>query len=83
MGAHGPGSAPPAAYKSPAYEMLTFELLLERLVCIGYPHEILRYSYDPTFPTQVPGLAGQEVVTACGPWHPIHSLRALSQGTGV
>uniref|UniRef100_A0A8D1F7E0 5'-nucleotidase domain containing 4 n=1 Tax=Sus scrofa TaxID=9823 RepID=A0A8D1F7E0_PIG len=42
-----------AAYKSPAYEMLTFELLLERLVCIGYPHEILRYSYDPTFPTQV------------------------------
>uniref|UniRef100_A0A8D0N0W3 5'-nucleotidase domain containing 4 n=1 Tax=Sus scrofa TaxID=9823 RepID=A0A8D0N0W3_PIG len=41
-----------AAYKSPAYEMLTFELLLERLVCIGYPHEILCYSYDPTFTTR-------------------------------
>uniref|UniRef100_A0A2I3GIW3 5'-nucleotidase domain containing 4 n=1 Tax=Nomascus leucogenys TaxID=61853 RepID=A0A2I3GIW3_NOMLE len=41
-----------AAYKSPAYEALTFELLLERLVCIGYPHEILRYTYDPTFPTR-------------------------------
>ncbi|XP_029422907.1 5'-nucleotidase domain-containing protein 4 isoform X2 [Nannospalax galili] len=41
-----------AAYKSPAYEALTFKLLLERLVCIGYPHEILRYTYDPTFPTR-------------------------------
>ncbi|KAB1256780.1 5'-nucleotidase domain-containing protein 4 [Camelus dromedarius] len=41
-----------AAYKSPAYEMLAFELLLERLVSIGYPHEILRYTYDPAFPTR-------------------------------
>nr|XP_044628779.1 5'-nucleotidase domain-containing protein 4 isoform X6 [Equus asinus] len=41
-----------AAYKSPAYEALAFELLLERLVCVGYPHEILRYTYDPTFPTR-------------------------------
>ncbi|XP_072807686.1 5'-nucleotidase domain-containing protein 4 [Vicugna pacos] len=41
-----------AAYKSPAYEMLAFKLLLERLVSIGYPHEILRYTYDPAFPTR-------------------------------
>ncbi|XP_049640596.1 5'-nucleotidase domain-containing protein 4 [Suncus etruscus] len=41
-----------AAYKSPAYEALAFELLLEHLVCIGYPHEILRYTYDPAFPTR-------------------------------
>ncbi|XP_061066889.1 5'-nucleotidase domain-containing protein 4 [Eubalaena glacialis] len=41
-----------AAYKSPAYETLAFELLLERLVCIGYPHEILRCTYDPAFPTR-------------------------------
>ncbi|XP_075418780.1 5'-nucleotidase domain-containing protein 4 [Tenrec ecaudatus] len=41
-----------AAYKSPAYEALAFELLLEQLVCIGYPHEILCYTYDPTFPTR-------------------------------
>ncbi|XP_017196431.2 5'-nucleotidase domain-containing protein 4 isoform X1 [Oryctolagus cuniculus] len=41
-----------AAYKSPAYETLAFELLLEHLVCIGYPHEILRYTYDPGFPTR-------------------------------
>ncbi|ELW51472.1 5'-nucleotidase domain-containing protein 4 [Tupaia chinensis] len=47
-----PGSACPAAYKSPAYEALAFELLLERLVCVGYPHEILRYTYDSAFPTR-------------------------------
>ncbi|KAK2497634.1 hypothetical protein MC885_012613 [Smutsia gigantea] len=41
-----------AAYKSPAYEALAFGLLLEHLVSIGYPHEILRYTYDPTFPTR-------------------------------
>lgn len=44
--------SPPAVYKSPDYEELAFELLLERLVCIGYPHEILQYKYDPTFPTR-------------------------------
>ncbi|XP_062995489.1 cytosolic purine 5'-nucleotidase-like isoform X3 [Elgaria multicarinata webbii] len=41
-----------AMYKSPDYEELAFELLLERLVSIGYPHEILEYKYDPTFPTR-------------------------------
>ncbi|KAM4804740.1 LOW QUALITY PROTEIN: 5'-nucleotidase domain-containing protein 4 [Urocitellus parryii] len=40
-----------AAYQSPAYEALAFELL-ERLVCTGYPHEVLRYSCDPSFPTR-------------------------------
>ncbi|KAM9163742.1 cytosolic purine 5'-nucleotidase-like isoform 2-T2 [Pangshura tecta] len=41
-----------AMYKSPDYEELAFELLLDRLVSIGYPHEILKYQYDPTFPTR-------------------------------
>ncbi|XP_075766740.1 cytosolic purine 5'-nucleotidase-like isoform X3 [Pelodiscus sinensis] len=41
-----------AMYKSPDYEELAFELLLDRLVSIGYPHEILTYQYDPTFPTR-------------------------------
>ncbi|XP_061449275.1 cytosolic purine 5'-nucleotidase-like isoform X1 [Rhineura floridana] len=41
-----------AMYKSPDYEELAFELLLDRLVSIGYPHEILEYKYDPTFPTR-------------------------------
>lgn len=42
----------PAVYKSPDYEELAFVLLLEHLVSIGYPHEILAYKYDPTFPTR-------------------------------
>uniref|UniRef100_A0A8C0HBZ1 5'-nucleotidase domain containing 4 n=1 Tax=Chelonoidis abingdonii TaxID=106734 RepID=A0A8C0HBZ1_CHEAB len=41
-----------AIYKSPDYEELAFELLLDRLVSVGYPHEILKYQYDPTFPTR-------------------------------
>ncbi|XP_068277427.1 5'-nucleotidase domain-containing protein 4-like isoform X4 [Nyctibius grandis] len=41
-----------AMYKSPAYEELAFALLLEHLVSIGYPPEILAYKYDPTFPTR-------------------------------
>ncbi|XP_052558269.1 cytosolic purine 5'-nucleotidase-like isoform X2 [Tympanuchus pallidicinctus] len=41
-----------AMYKSPAYEELGFRLLLEHLVSIGYPSEILAYKYDPTFPTR-------------------------------
>uniref|UniRef100_A0A8D0L1H3 5'-nucleotidase domain containing 4 n=1 Tax=Sphenodon punctatus TaxID=8508 RepID=A0A8D0L1H3_SPHPU len=41
-----------AMYKSPDYEEMAFQLLQERLVCIGYPHEILEYKYDPTFPTR-------------------------------
>ncbi|XP_062452700.1 cytosolic purine 5'-nucleotidase-like isoform X3 [Rhea pennata] len=41
-----------AMYKSPAYEALAFELLLEHLVSIGYPREILGHRYDPAFPTR-------------------------------
>ncbi|KAM4749083.1 LOW QUALITY PROTEIN: cytosolic purine 5'-nucleotidase-like [Rhinophrynus dorsalis] len=41
-----------AMYRSPDYEELCFELLLDRLVSIGYPHEIVEYKYDPTFPTR-------------------------------
>ncbi|XP_071585378.1 cytosolic purine 5'-nucleotidase-like isoform X3 [Heliangelus exortis] len=41
-----------AMYKSPDYEELAFALLLEHLVSIGYPQEILSYKYDPTFPTR-------------------------------
>uniref|UniRef100_A0A8B9RNM8 5'-nucleotidase, cytosolic II, like 1 n=1 Tax=Astyanax mexicanus TaxID=7994 RepID=A0A8B9RNM8_ASTMX len=41
-----------AIYKSPEYEGLCFELLRDRLVSVGYPHELLRYSYDPNFPTR-------------------------------
>ncbi|XP_030597959.1 5'-nucleotidase, cytosolic II, like 1 isoform X2 [Archocentrus centrarchus] len=41
-----------AVYKSPDYESMGFELMRDRMVSIGYPHEILRYKYDPSFPTR-------------------------------
>nr|XP_057914595.1 5'-nucleotidase, cytosolic II, like 1 isoform X1 [Doryrhamphus excisus] len=41
-----------AMYISPDYESLGFELLRDRMVSVGYPHEILRYKYDPSFPTR-------------------------------
>uniref|UniRef100_I3J6S0 5'-nucleotidase, cytosolic II, like 1 n=1 Tax=Oreochromis niloticus TaxID=8128 RepID=I3J6S0_ORENI len=41
-----------ATYKSPDYESMSFELMRDRMVSIGYPHEILRYKYDPSFPTR-------------------------------
>lgn len=55
-----------AAYKSPAYEALAFQLLPELLVCIGYPHEILRYTYDSTFPTRC---VTQDRREATRPWY--------------
>ncbi|OXB58268.1 hypothetical protein ASZ78_010462 [Callipepla squamata] len=39
-------------YKSPEYESLGFDLTVERLVSIGYPHELLNFVYDPAFPTR-------------------------------
>lgn len=42
-----------AVYKSPDYESMGFELIRDRMVSIGYPHELLRYTYDPTFPTRL------------------------------
>uniref|UniRef100_A0A8C6UQW6 5'-nucleotidase n=1 Tax=Neogobius melanostomus TaxID=47308 RepID=A0A8C6UQW6_9GOBI len=41
-----------AIYKSPDYESMSFELIRDRLVSVGYPHELLRYTYDPSFPTR-------------------------------
>ncbi|KAM9820615.1 5'-nucleotidase, cytosolic II, like 1 [Neosynchiropus ocellatus] len=41
-----------AMYKSPDYESLGFEMIRDRMVSVGYPHEILRYTYDPSFPTR-------------------------------
>uniref|UniRef100_UPI0037E7EB36 5'-nucleotidase, cytosolic II, like 1 n=1 Tax=Semicossyphus pulcher TaxID=241346 RepID=UPI0037E7EB36 len=41
-----------AVYKSPDYESLGFEMIRDKMVSIGYPHEILRYTYDPSFPTR-------------------------------
>ena len=43
---------PPPEYKSPEYEQLGFELLLDRLVEIGYPEAIKEFQYDPSFPNR-------------------------------
>jgi 5'-nucleotidase len=67
----------PAAYKSPAYEALAFEMLLERLVCVGYPHEILSYTYDPTFPTRCAFWTGGMLQS---PRDPHSQPHALSRG---
>lgn len=40
-------------YKSPDYESLGFVMIRDRLVSIGYPHEFLRYTYDPSFSTRL------------------------------
>uniref|UniRef100_A0A3Q3GG74 5'-nucleotidase, cytosolic II, like 1 n=1 Tax=Labrus bergylta TaxID=56723 RepID=A0A3Q3GG74_9LABR len=41
-----------AIYTSPDYESMGFEMIRDKMVSIGYPHEILRYTYDPSFPTR-------------------------------
>ncbi|XP_054467968.1 5'-nucleotidase, cytosolic II, like 1 isoform X2 [Anoplopoma fimbria] len=41
-----------AMYKSPDYESIGFEMIRDRMVSVGYPHELLRYTYDPSFPTR-------------------------------
>lgn len=38
-----------AVYKSPQYESLAFRLVVERLICIGYPEAIRDFEYDPSF----------------------------------
>ena len=39
-----------AVYKSPAYEVLSFEHVKRRLVDVGYPEELNSVEYDPSFP---------------------------------
>nr|CDS29471.1 cytosolic purine 5' nucleotidase [Hymenolepis microstoma] len=39
-----------AQYKSPYYEELAFQICRDRLVAIGYPQELLSFTYEPSFP---------------------------------
>jgi len=41
-----------AVYKSPQYESMSFRLVVERLIAIGYPAQIRDFEYDPTFPVR-------------------------------
>jgi len=39
-----------AVYKSPIFESLSYQLAVDRLIAIGYPEEIRKLKYDPTYP---------------------------------
>lgn len=41
-----------ALYKSPQYEILAFNLVIDQLVALGYPKDIKNFVYDPTFPVR-------------------------------
>uniref|UniRef100_A0A0N4Z944 Cytosolic purine 5'-nucleotidase n=1 Tax=Parastrongyloides trichosuri TaxID=131310 RepID=A0A0N4Z944_PARTI len=41
-----------AMYKSPQFEILQFNQIVQRLVSVGYPKEFLKFEYDPIFPTR-------------------------------
>ncbi|XP_078668539.1 cytosolic purine 5'-nucleotidase-like isoform X3 [Branchiostoma floridae x Branchiostoma belcheri] len=41
-----------AVYKSPEYECLAFDQVVKRMVDIGYPEELLKFEYDPSFPVR-------------------------------
>lgn len=41
-----------AVYKSPQYEKLGYDLIIERLIHVGYPRQLLKYSYDSSFVTR-------------------------------
>jgi len=41
-----------ALYKSPNFEILTFDLVIDQLIQLGYPKEIKNFVYDPTFPVR-------------------------------
>lgn len=41
-----------AIYKSPDFEALSFDLVKERLIKMGYPADIDAFIFDPTFPVR-------------------------------
>ena len=41
-----------ALYKSPQYEILAFNLVVDQLLKLGYPKDIKNFVYDPTFPVR-------------------------------
>jgi len=41
-----------AEYKSPDFEILGFNMVIERLVHLGYPEDLREFEYDATFPVR-------------------------------
>lgn len=41
-----------AVYNSPVFEELAYNMVIQRLIKIGYPESITKLKYDPSFPTR-------------------------------
>ena len=41
-----------AEYVTPAFEKLSFNHIVERLITVGYPEEIRKFEYVPHFPVR-------------------------------
>lgn len=41
-----------AVYNSPDFEELAYDMVLDKLIDIGYPKSIRKLKYDPNFPTR-------------------------------
>lgn len=41
-----------AEYKSPEFEILGFNLVIQRLISLGYPEDLKDFEYDPSFPVR-------------------------------
>lgn len=41
-----------AIYKSPDFESMVFDLVVKRLIDIGYPDDLLQFQYNPIFPVR-------------------------------
>jgi len=54
-----------SVYQSPLYESLLFDLIVERLVSIGYPKAVKEYKYDPSFPARFVMTLRQTDVHSC------------------
>ena len=41
-----------AIYKSPDFESMAFDLIVQRLISIGYPYDLENFKYNPIFPVR-------------------------------
>lgn len=39
-------------YKSPDFESMAFDLIVKRLISIGYPEDLSKFQYNPIFPVR-------------------------------
>jgi len=63
-----------AVYKSPLFESITYDLAINQLIKLGYPEEISKLKYDPSFP-----IRGLFVDTLLGNFLEVDSFRFIYQ----